>query len=278
MKRYLVPFLILFTISSYAQQVTVFYKEKRIPAKSKRKNSEFKGRVELAKAALPENDPDSLYVDVRRRVDSMRKEMDELRKYDFILEDIPNYKFTTILRVDKDKSLYYPQEKVQNDTVSKKVITPSGYLIEKYIINFYNSEIVYRDLDQMKKTSAMRVYVFDFKRRSFLIEEAVIKPNWVITKEKKNIGKYACRKATLQKEDTTVEVWFTEDIKINEGPMGYWGLPGLILELKEGNKSVEFDKISYLSDSIPMVPPADGKKVTRQEFIELPAELFFSDD
>ncbi|AXT60304.1 GLPGLI family protein [Aquimarina sp. AD10] len=278
MKKILPLIIALVALSSNAQQLTVFYKEKRVPAKSKKKNSMYMGRVELSEMALPENDPDSLYVEARRSFDSIRKKMEEYKKYDFVLEDIPEYRFTTVLRIDKNRSLYYPQEKVQNDTISKQVTTSSGEVIKKFIINFYNSEIVYKDLDRMNKTSAIRAYVFDFRRRSFLIEEAIIKPNWVLTKDRKKIGKYVCYKATLQKQDTLIEAWYTKMIDKNEGPMGYWGLPGLILELKEGKKHVEFDRISYLSDSIPIIPPSEGDKVSRQEFIDLPSKLFFEDN
>ncbi len=278
MKKILLLTFTLSTLSLNAQQETIFYKEKRVPAKSKKKNSKYTARVELGEAALPENDPDSLYVDVRRRVDSIRRKIEERKKYDFVLEDIPEYKFTTVLRVGKNKSLYYPQERVQNDTISKQVTTDTGEVISKYIINFYNSEVIYKDLDQMKKTSSIRVYIFDLQRRSFLIEEAIIKPNWVLTKEKKNIDKYTCYKATLQKQDTFVEAWYTREIKISEGPMGYWGLPGLILELKEGKKQVEFDKISYLSDPVPIIPPTEGEKVSRQELLALPSKLFNEDN
>ncbi len=278
MKKSILIIISLFTMSSYSQQITVFYKEKRVPAKSKKNNSAFMGRIELMEVMLPENDPDSLYADARRRIDSIKRKIDELRTYDFVLDDIPEYRFTTVLRVDGNKSLYYPQEKVQNDTVSKKLTTPSGQVIEKYIINFYDSEIIYKDLDQMKKNSELRVYVFDFKRRSFLIEDPIITPNWIITKEKKNIANYTCYRATLQKGDALIEAWFTKEIQINEGPMGYWGLPGLILEMTEGKKHVIFDRISYLSDTITLQPPTEGKKISRQEFIELPAKLFYSDN
>lgn len=274
MKKIILLVIALSAIPSKAQQLTVFYKEKRIPAKSEKNNSKYMARVELGEAALPENDPDSLYVDVRRRVDSIRKKIKERKKYDFVLEDIPEYKFTTVLRVEGNKSLYYPQEKVQNDTVSKEVTTGSGEVIRKSIINYYDSEIVYKDLDQMIKTSSIRVHIFDLRRRSFLIKEPIIKPNWVLIDEKKNIDKYTCYKATLKKRDTLVEAWYTKEISINEGPMGYWGLPGLILEVKEGKKHIEFDKISYSSDPIPIIPPTEGQQISRQELIDLPAKLF----
>ncbi len=266
------------TLCSNAQQFTVFYKDKRTAAKSKKKQSGFITSVSLSESALPENDPDSLYVDVRRRVDSLKKIIVESEKYDFDLENIPEYEYTTVLKIDGRRSLYYPQEKVNNDTVMKQVTTKSGHVISKGLINYYDSEIVYIDLELMKKISSLRVYIFDYRMRSFLIDENMKQQDWEITNEHKKIDRYVCHKAILRNSDIPVEAWYTTEIPIKHGPRGYWGLPGLIVELKEGKKLLRFDKISFFSDTISIKPPTEGTQISREKFLDLPSKLFYEDN
>ena len=68
------------------------------------------------------------------------------------------------------------------------------------------------------------------------------KPNmkWEITQETKEIGEFEVQKATTTplvhgmdlNPNRTAIAWFTTDIPISAGPEGYYGLPGLILELQ----------------------------------------------
>ncbi len=64
------------------------------------------------------------------------------------------------------------------------------------------------------------------------------KLNWILLKESKKIGKYNCFKATTEiivnskGRKQKIIAWFTPKIPISLGPIGYNGLPGLILELE----------------------------------------------
>lgn len=77
---------------------------------------------------------------------------------------------------------------------------------------------------------------------------------WTIISKKKNIQDYTCYKATssfsVTRGDRTFTfpliAWFCPEIPYNFGPLGYGGLPGLILELQERNilygaKKIEFN-------------------------------------
>ena len=72
------------------------------------------------------------------------------------------------------------------------------------------------------------------------ITEPFDKYNWEITGETKIIGKYTCRKAVASyskltyccgEKDFIVTAWFAPSLPYPYGPMGYDGLPGLVLEL-----------------------------------------------
>lgn len=107
------------------------------------------------------------------------------------------------------------------------------------------------------------------------------KSEWRIKNERRIIGKYNCIKATTTKEvenskgiqKLNISAWFTNDIPLNYGPKEYSGLPGLILELKEGNviyqmKSIK--KIKYFN----IKEPKKGKKITLSEFNKLGKEMY----
>lgn len=77
-------------------------------------------------------------------------------------------------------------------------------------------------------------------------------PNWIITKETKKINELVCIKAyTIKnnkdnadaKDKIDAVAWFCPDIALGYGPMEYFGLPGLIIELK-------FSKMTFIANEI----------------------------
>lgn len=125
----------------------------------------------------------------------------------------------------------------------------------------------------------------------FLIKDVLEPHDWKLEKETKNIGDYTCFKATKtiereKREDTmkvnedpdfeiknpetetiTVTAWYTPQIPVNSGPALYFGLPGLILEVNDGEETTICSKIvlnSKRADQI--VEPTSGKEVTQKEF------------
>jgi GLPGLI family protein len=110
--------------------------------------------------------------------------------------------------------------------------------------------------------------VEQFSKR-FLVTEEMEQPKWELGTETKKIGQYTCYKATMTKEDTSIDwgsmfgrgrnntakkdstktdakesapkkrilsitAWYTPQVPVSAGPDTYWGLPGLILELSTG--------------------------------------------
>ena len=103
---------------------------------------------------------------------------------------------------------------------------------------------------------------------------------WEITEETASIDGYNVQKAICKKEDHLENshvndnwnhgkaiAWFTTEIPIPHGPMGFHGLPGLIilLEYSRSHNTFEFDKIEYSGEDIKI--PSEGIKVTRHEAI-----------
>lgn len=145
----------------------------------------------------------------------------------------------------------------------------------------------------------------EFYGKQFLIEDDLLQIDWKIGKETKQIGKYLCFKATasipasdltwydfswesLRKKEaqmkdsiagTSTEVvvemaevvaWYSPQIPLSQGPLEYWGLPGLILEVNVGNTTMLCSKIIMNPDEKSKIEvPSKGKVVTKSEYQEI---------
>ncbi|MBD0832960.1 GLPGLI family protein [Aestuariibaculum sediminum] len=129
----------------------------------------------------------------------------------------------------------------------------------------------------------------EFFGKQFLIKDELPKLEWKMTNESKKIGDYICLKATAKRmmpnigfesfrrnsegeepkemKEVEVEAWYTLQLPVNMGPGDYWGLPGLILEITEENKTLYCNKIVMNPpEGIDLEKPSKGKEITREEF------------
>ena len=136
-----------------------------------------------------------------------------------------------------------------------------------------------------------------FSKR-FLVMEDMEEFQWEMGIETKKIGQYTCYKATLTKEDKnidwgsifsrsgnkkkdstktkemkpvkkmlTVIAWYTPQIPVSTGPDTYYGLPGLILEVKAGRTTMLCTEVVISSKEVLEIEiPNKGKKVSRDEY------------
>lgn len=120
----------------------------------------------------------------------------------------------------------------------------------------------YRDLENDRTVESR-----EFMGRYFLIDESAVRKNWKLSSEQKTILGYPCQKAVLQDTSRKVEAWFTPQIPISIGPAEFADLPGLILELSYGERSIVASKVDL--KELPkkaIEKPSKGKSVTRAEF------------
>jgi GLPGLI family protein len=115
----------------------------------------------------------------------------------------------------------------------------------------------------------------------------LIKHDWELTSETKNIGNYTCYKATYSYNATETKInfndgdtkeekvqqkkiitaWYTPQIPISNGPEKYHGLPGLILEINDGKKVMVCTEIQINpKKAIKITEPTKGKKVDQKTF------------
>jgi GLPGLI family protein len=240
---------------------------------SKTSISEFKSRIEGNKELTPE---------IKKRIEERMKSMSEK---------------TFILNFDKSASIYKEEEKLETPTQGQggggnrsrmmSAMTPS-------IGTYY-------------KNAKEKSFAVDreFMGKEFLVKDSLPNLKWKMEGETRVIGGYNCFKATAiksvsktdfrnlrpKKEETTPEkstsetkkttfldalempeevivtAWYTPEIPVNQGPEGYWGLPGLILEVNDGKTVILCSKV-VLNPKVKaeIKAPTKGKMISQQEF------------
>ncbi len=137
----------------------------------------------------------------------------------------------------------------------------------------------------------------DFFGKEFLVSDSLRTWDWQLVNETKKIGNYTCYKAIavipvtkedreeyekmknkksegktqlftpIEPKDRTITVWYTPEIPVSHGPAEYWGLPGLIMEVKDGKTVILCSKIVLNpKDKVVIKMPKKGKKVTKKEY------------
>lgn len=129
----------------------------------------------------------------------------------------------------------------------------------------------------------------------FLVTKTPWVPKWNFTGETKQIGRYTAYEATYtykqkpnrirmsfgrrnndtkdeepKEVEVTVSVWFTPDIPVSAGPDRFFGLPGLVLMVQDGNRLFVCTEVNMnTTEKIDLVPPNKGKKVTAEELAKI---------
>lgn len=71
-------------------------------------------------------------------------------------------------------------------------------------------------------------------------------------------------------KEITITAWYTPEIPVSQGPEGYWGLPGLILEVNDGKTTILCSKIVLNpKDKVEIKAPNNGKELSQKEYDEV---------
>lgn len=71
-------------------------------------------------------------------------------------------------------------------------------------------------------------------------------------------------------KEITITAWYTPEIPVNQGPEGYWGLPGLILEVNDGKTIILCSKVVLNpKEKTEIKAPTKGKAVSQNEYDEI---------
>ncbi|WP_353779612.1 GLPGLI family protein [Winogradskyella sp. 3972H.M.0a.05] len=148
------------------------------------------------------------------------------------------------------------------------------------------SDVLYKNTKENRYTNQNEAF-----SKLFLIKDELEDYEWELGTETKNIGEYTCYKATFtrevevresgmsingdkdldeletKKEMRTTTAWYTPQIPVNNGPRNFQGLPGLILEVNDGQTTLICSKIVLNpKEKVKITEPKKGKEVTQEEF------------
>jgi GLPGLI family protein len=233
---------------------------------------EFQGKAEYFCKQMFKNGVEEYGV---KSDDDLRKEYEEALKK--ASEKI------YILTFDKKEALYEKQQVLEQPINKCNGVTVS--------INFSGEGKKYINIqDQIK------IEEDDIFGKEFLIVEKLNSLEWKLIDETKKIGEYTCYKAELiipvsekekkeyeeylKKQETKpslfpmdepkekrIIAWYTPEIPVTVGPLNYWGLPGLILELNDGKMIILCSKVTLSNkENYKIKVPNNGTEVSQEEF------------
>lgn len=220
---------------------------------------------------------DNFKIEMEGATPEMMKSLeDELKKA---------FEKTYILKFNAFEGLFMEEQQVQNEAKSGQVQFFSSAGNEKSYVNLKDKQSIREN---------------EFLSKEFLIVDQLNTWDWVLTEETKKIGQYNAFKAicTLKvseealkefekmnekqansntqimvltpPKERQITVWFTPEIPVSLGPANYWGLPGLILEVHDGNTIWLCSKITLNPKSgVKIEKPKKGQRVNEKEYQEL---------
>jgi len=186
---------------------------------------------------------------------------------------------TFILSFNKEASIYKEDEALE--------APQAGGGMRMMIVTTDGSDILYKNLKENRFASQNEVF-----GKIFLVKDQLEKLDWTLEGDTKNIGNYTCYKATMKRmvedvenrisvnddrdlndeeapkmKEITVVAWYTPQIPVNNGPARYQGLPGLILEINNGDETILCSKIVLNSkEQISIKEPSKGKELNQSDY------------
>jgi GLPGLI family protein len=189
---------------------------------------------------------------------------------------------TFILNFNRTESTYKEDAKLDQPSVGN---SGNGSVMVMSIGGGGGNDVYYKNIKENRVAEKA-----DLMGKTFLIKDEIEPIDWKMTGETKNIGEYTVYKAVWErevesinmkmvngesKEETKTEMqtttaWYTLDIPVSNGPRQYGGLPGLILEINDGNQTIVCTEIVLNPKDKPTIKePEKGKIVNREKFEEI---------
>jgi GLPGLI family protein len=200
------------------------------------------------------------------RINNNEERIEEIeKKYKHLKEDIRaeliqmfNIPMNFSLRHYNGQSKFQMEESVEG--TSEKELNFSNHSIRVVHQKSKMDPHVFKDILE-GETLEMR----DAMGKGFIVKDSLAF-DWEITQEKKYIGEYECTKAKTFYDDMEVEAWFAEAIPVYDGPGVFFGLPGLILEVKTETYYYGALEIAFPKESEIIERPSGYPMMVREEF------------
>lgn len=196
---------------------------------------------------LPLTDVESIEKNVPKEYQEMTKKLKKAPKY---------YELT----FNGTEALYRKTEKKAPVTED---LTAGNIRMKETVITLSGVSEMYKNFKT--NTSVATRTILD---KEFLVSENLQNIEWTLINETKTIGNLECKKAEKKNGNDITEAWYAPSIPTMAGPSVYWGLPGLIVELKSKTQHYMATQIKEnTAGTITM--PTKGKKISPEEFTKL---------
>lgn len=208
-------------------------------------------------------------------------QMDDTMKQQILAQLKKQFERTYLLDFNKNESIYKQEESLDAP------MPGGGGGMQIVVAGSGDADILYKNVAEHRFAN-----LNDMFGKMFLIKDTLTQRKWNLSKESKNIGNYTCFKATYdyerevmrtmvstngedvdaeesepEMETITVTAWYTPQIPVSNGPGDYYGLPGLILEVSDGELAVLCSKIVLNpKDGVKIEEPSKGKEVSQAEY------------
>jgi GLPGLI family protein len=240
---------------------------------SKTSTSDFKSRMEGNKNMTP---------DMQKRIEESMKKM---------------FEKTFILNFNKTASIYKEEEKLEASA-------QAGGGMRMWSSMMGGGGTYYKNVKDKQYSNDK-----EYMGKEFLVKDSLTSVAWKMEGETRVIGGYTCYKATAIKKpsgtdfrnmrprkeeadkkdgakpaddkktnfldavevpkEIVITAWYTPEIPVSQGPEGYWGLPGLILEVNDGRTIILCSKIVLNpKDKVEIKAVTKGKVVSQKEYDE----------
>jgi GLPGLI family protein len=214
----------------------------------------------------------------------------------------------TYLSENLDKSfmnIYYAYNfKYDLDNPDKilksNVVLQVGEMFSKYcdvqILKLDSMQLMNSKLESIDGNALSQMFKFfgknknqvfvDKKKQEFFVQnsldknkyeysEVLPKISWTIGNETKEILGYKCKIAKANYRGRNYTAWFTDAIPIADGPLYFHGLPGLILEVEDSEKTISLNAIAIDKKPMEIYKRTDKNilQVSRKKFREIQKNL-----
>ncbi len=116
-------------------------------------------------------------------------------------------------------------------------------------------------------TDSSKIVQQQYAGQYYILNTKAENYSWNITNETKRMSGWHCIKAEL-KNDPKIIAWFTLDIPLSYGPWGYYGLPGLIVQMQTPVYILHLNEVTS-TDGIELNPPSTGEAISQKDFDKL---------
>ncbi len=241
--------------------------------------------------------------DVSKRMDNNKEMSPELKK---MIEQRMKSMFekTFILNFDRSSSIYKEEEKLDAPGTSGgsgmwssmmgggggtyyKNVKDKTYSVDK---EFMGKEFLIKDalpqLEWKMESETKQVGGYTCYKATAMkpVDGSDFRSMRAQNKDKKDEDKKDGKKEENKEQSTNfmegfeipkevlITAWYTPEIPVNQGPEGYWGLPGLILEVNDGKTIILCSKVVInAKEKAEIKAPNVGKEVTQKEYDEIVA-------